>query len=269
LRGLHGAAVAPDRTHITCCSKEMDVPSKKRKKSAGGASLKPFYVVLGVLALGGVGWIAYSLAGGKDQPAVAPIEIPGINEVATLVEKAKGVERGAADAKLQVMVFSDFTCPACQGFSTRIEPMLRQDFIDNGKVRFVYHDFPLDMNPERGGQHRWGFIAARAARCAVDDDKFWEYHDVLFGRQTEWAYSMNTPTKELESYASQIGMDGKKFSDCLKSDKYADVVTANRLLGENLNVGSTPTIFIGSRSLGDWRNYEDVKQAIRQGLGES
>lgn len=245
------------------------MPSKKRKKSAAGSSLKPFYVVLGVLALGGVGWIAYSLADGKDEAVVAPIEIPGIEDVSTLVAKAKGVERGPADAKLQVMVFSDFTCPACQGFSTRIEPMLRQEFIDSGKIRFVYHDFPLDMNPDRGGEHRWGFIAARAARCALDEDKFWEYHDVLFGRQAEWAYSRTMPTKELVGYATQLGMNGKTFSDCLNSDKYADIVTANRLLGENLNVGSTPTIFVGSRSLGDWRNYEDVKNAIRQGLGES
>src|SRR5690606_28880923 len=136
------------------------------------------------------------------------------------------------------------------------------NYVERGLVRLTYYDFPLGG----AGQHRHSFIAARAGRCAEDQGRFWEYHDVLFGRQTEWSFARTAPVDQLTQYAEYVGLDRARFSECLNSDRHADVVTANRLLGEQLGVGATPTIFIGQRSFPEWSNYQAMSQAIEREL---
>lgn len=237
---------------------------KNRVQSSSGPDLKVFYGLLALVAVVGIGWIGYSVVNqGGGSAAVAPIELSGISNTDSLLAQARGVTVGSPDAPVQVMVFSDFTCPGCRAFTGLVEPQIKQTFVNNNQVRFTYYDFPLGGT----GGHRHGFIAARAARCAGDQDRFWEYHDVLFGRQTEWSYSVEVPLDLLADYAGMLELDEGAFRSCLNSDRYADIVTANRILGERLNVGSTPTVFIGSRSTPDPFTWEAVKAAIEAELG--
>src|SRR5690606_8784396 len=120
----------------------------------------------------------------------------------------------------QVVVFSDFMCPYCGQFTLQVERLLKENYAQTGKIHYVYYDFPL------GGAHRHSFLAARAARCAGDQGKFWEYHDYLFGQQSEWSYKRNPPVGEFEDYAEALGLDRAAFSECLRSDRHADVVSA-------------------------------------------
>ncbi|MGH7504056.1 MAG: DsbA family protein [Longimicrobiales bacterium] len=241
----------------------VPVAQNRRQKPAKGPNLKPFYTALVVVAAAGIGWIAYSYATGGGRAAVAPIELTGMDDPQALVSAARGVTAGQGDAPVQVLIFSDFTCPACRSFTTAIEPLLKQKYVQQGLAKFVYYDYPI------GGQgaHRHGFLAARAARCAEEQGKFWEYHDVLFGRQPEWALSRTPPTEEMIEYAGLIqGLNADGFEQCLLSDRHAELVTANRLLGDELGVGATPTIFIGQRSFPQWSNWEAMQAAIESQL---
>ncbi|MGH7502617.1 MAG: DsbA family protein [Longimicrobiales bacterium] len=230
------------------------------KNNGNGPNLKVLYGILGLVALLGGGWIVYSVKGGG-AAAIEPIELADVASSQELLAMATGIAAGA-ESGVQVLVFSDFTCPACQGWAGFIEPQLKAEYISTNRIKYVYYDFPLG-----GTDHPWGFIAARAARCANDQDKFWEYHDVLFARQNEWAISRTPPIDQLVDYGELINLGMNAFESCVRSDEHADVVTANRMLGDRLGVGATPTIFIGSRSIPDWRNYDEVKKAIEAELG--
>lgn len=236
----------------------------KRNATGGSSNLRVFYAILAILAVGGGGWITYSVVTRGGGAALEPVELTGIDNPQALLAQAQGVSVGPATARVQVLVFSDFTCPACRSFTGVVEPQLKAEFVETGKVRFVYYDFPLG-----GPAHVHGFLAARAARCAQDQDKFWEYHDLLFARQAEWAQARRPPVGELVDYAELLSLDTRAFESCVQSDRHADVVTANRVLGERLGVPATPTVFIGSRSLTDWYDYGAVRAAIQRELGES
>jgi len=242
------------------------VPSKSKAKARRGAEspIKPFYWLLGIIGLAGVGLIAFTVLKGG-QAASEPVELPpeAVKNLNDLVQTAKGVKKGPDNAPVRLLIFSDFSCPACMNFTTRIEPSLRKDFIDTGKIQFVYYDFPLG-GP---GEHKWGFLAARAARCAGDQDKYWEYHDTLFGRQSDWMFERATPTKKLTDYAVTVGVDAGAFKSCLNSDKYADVVTANKELGNQLGVGATPTLYMNQRQVAEWGDYQLLKARIERELG--
>lgn len=236
---------------------------RHQRRPATGSNLKPFYITLAVLAAGGIGWMVYSVAGGGQRAALEAVELTGLEDPEALIAAAKGETLGESDAKARVLVFSDFTCPACKGWATGVEPRLKEEFVETGQARIEYYDFPLGGT----GQHKHGFIAARAGRCAADQDRFWDYHDVLFARQSEWSYSSSPPLDQFVDYAAQIQMDEATFESCLESDRHADVVTANRMLGNNLGVNATPTVFIGNRSLPDWRDYEGARAAVQRQLG--
>jgi len=235
-----------------------------KKTAPQGPNLKLFYSFLALVGVIGIGWIGYSVANRNSAVAVSPIVLTGIENADSLIAQAQGVSAGDLESNVRVFVFSDFTCPACRAFTGVIEPQLKAAFVDTKKIKFTYYDFPLG-----GGEHRHGFVAARAARCAADQSKFWEYHDVLFGRQEEWAYSANTPLDSFEEFAGLLNMDTKAFNSCLRSDKYADVVTANRILGERLGVGGTPTLFLNGRSVPNWQDFEAIKTAIEFESGTS
>ena len=91
--------------------------------------------------------------------------------------------------------------------------------------------------------HPHAFFAARAARCGGDQGRFWEYHDALFQNQGSWSSSAN-PANQFEAYAANLGLDKGAFGSCLHSDRFADVVTANMRLGQELGVPGTPTIMV-------------------------
>lgn len=240
---------------------------KGQTTQSGSGGLRAFYVALGVIALAGVGWIAYSMTGaGTSEPVVAATPITGLDDPQALIAAAQGIEVGETDAPVRVLVFSDFTCPACRSFNLGVEPQLKSELVAEGKVRYTYHDYPLDLQAAGAGAHRYGFLAARAARCANDQDKFWEFHDVLFARQQEWTYERGVPTERFVEYAGAVGMDAEAFRSCLASDAHADVVTANRMLGDNLGVQGTPTVYVAGRVLPQWNSYEALKAAVESAL---
>ena len=235
--------------------------------------LKAFSWVLGataVVAVGALGWSALSggLRSAATQPVVSIVEGEW-EDLGTLVEMATGVERGDPNAPITILEFGDFQCPACQQFATFVKPQLDLAYVEQGLARFVFHDYPIVSG------HRHAFLAARGARCALDQGEqyFWPFHDQLFSHQSTWALSQNAPMNAFEDYAATVGLDVGDFASCLDSDRFADVVSGNMRLGIELGVSGTPTVFV-SRGGGmgvrvnRWNEFDAFKTVIDRLLEE-
>jgi protein-disulfide isomerase len=235
---------------------------KKKASAAQTSGMKNFYILLAVVAVIGIGAIVYVARSGDADMATAPVDMAQIADATELMERARGVSVGEESAPVQMLVFSDYQCPGCAHWANSIEPMLKNEFVATGVVRLTYFDFPL------GGNFRHSFVASRAARCAGDQDRFWEYHDRLMQQQQAWSFSQSTPTGQFLQYGQDLGLDQRQFESCLRSDAHAETVTANRMLGETLGVGGTPTIFLNGRRLGnEWNDYNRVRSAVQAASG--
>lgn len=229
--------------------------------SGGQGGTKIFYVVLAVVAIVGVGALGYAMRGGS--AVTEPVELTGIENVRDLVARAKPIEVGDPSAPARMVVFSDFQCPFCGQFALQMKPRLIENLVETGKLHIAFYDFPL------GGGHRHSFTAARASRCAGDQGMYWEYHDLLYGQQSRWSPKPSTPLADFEEYAEMVGLDKAAFSSCLRSDRHAEEVTANRMLGEQLGVNGTPTVILNNRRIpGNMTlNYEAIAELIEGEAG--
>ena len=217
--------------------------------------MKRFYILLGVVAVVGVVVVAVALRGG----GTATVELVDLGEITDeeLVGLAQGAVYGDPDAPITILEFADYQCSHCGTFALSVKPLLETEYLQTGRAKLVLHDFPTGMFPH-------SVLAARAARCAGDQDRYFDYHDQLFRTQMDW-YSMPSATDHFKQLADDIGLDAGEFRGCLDSDRHADVVTANRALGERLGVTGTPSIFVHDgetmRYAGGFQ-YGDVVQAL-------
>lgn len=236
----------------------------RRNKPAASkkGGLRPFYLALAVVAVVGIAALAYAVKAGGGEAVLEPIPVEGLDDPRTLVAKAEGMAVGDPSAPAKMLIFNDFQCPACMSFATQVTPFLKSELVDAGKLHLVYHDFPLVRI------HPHAFIAARAARCAGEQGRYWEYYSVLFGQQERWSSRTRAPLSDFEEYATQAGLDREAFGECLRSDRYADVVTANMRLGEQLGVDGTPALILNGRRVRDWRSYSDLKRLIEGEAGD-
>ena len=199
-----------------------------------------FYYVLGVVAVIGVGIVAWSVGSqAMATAATQPVDVPGLDNMTTLVKMAEGVTVGESSAPITILEFADYSCPACGQFALTTKPQVEQQYVKTGKAKLTYYDFPLTSI------HPHSFLAARAARCAGDQGKFWDYQNTLFRHQAEWA-TKNSVNGDLRNFAEQTGLDVDAFESCLNSDAHADVVSANMRLGDELGINATPTIMVGT-----------------------
>ena len=141
--------------------------------------------------------------------------------------------KGSPAALVTVIEYGDFQCPSCAAFTTQQEAAIDQRYVETGKVRFIYHDFPLP-------QHNNAVNAAAAARAAGEQGKFWQMHDLLFARQRTWSTSSNIKPL-LVSYAEAIGLDRQAFEQALTSEKFVAPLEAARQESGRRGVQATPT----------------------------
>jgi protein-disulfide isomerase len=240
--------------------------NRERKKYGSGEGavgprneMTKFYWILGAVAILGIGIVGYSVGSKAMADTVSePIEMAGLEDPTKLMEVARGITKGDANAPFTIIEFADFQCPACGQFFAQVKPLIESEFVATGKAKFVYYDFPLTS------VHPNAFLAARAGHCAEDQQKFWEFHDVMYRNQNRWAGAPN-PTGNFEDYAKDLGLDASAFNACLESDKHADVVTANMELGNQLQVPGTPTILV-TQGKGVGRKVESSIEGIRTAI---
>ncbi|MBU3758466.1 MAG: DsbA family protein [Candidatus Omnitrophica bacterium] len=148
--------------------------------------------------------------------------------------------KGPAGAPVEILEYSDFQCPACQRAQAVLQSL---DAKYPGQIRFVYRHFPL-------AGHVWSGIAHQAAECAASQNRFWDYHDVLFKNQTLWSAPQN-PSDSLLRYARDLGLNLDAFGACLADETVRGRVQADKQTGVDAQVNSTPTFFInGERVAG-------------------
>jgi protein-disulfide isomerase len=197
----------------------------------------------------------------KDSKTPTTTNLPTNNDVAPVKDIAPigALDRtlGDPNAKVTLVMYEDFQCPYCGAISgllsadnsliqslkqrdptwTPFIPEIINNYVQNGKVLFVYRDFPLSfLGPE-------SIRSAEAARCAGDQGKFWEYHDYLFGHQNgegKGAFS----DLNLKSFAKNLGLDTATFDKCLDESKYAKAVVDSEAEGTTAGITGTPKGFI-------------------------
>ena len=147
---------------------------------------------------------------------------------------------GDAKAAITLVEYSDFECPVCRNLHDVLRGMLPNYA---GKVRLVFKDFPLEQ------LHPWARTAAIAGRCAYQQDPqaFWKMYDFIYDNQ-EIISAANAWTKMID-YAGQSGLDADAFKACMAGPEAGAAVNASRANGEQLDVNSTPTVFVNGRRL--------------------
>ncbi len=164
--------------------------------------------------------------------------------------------RGAANAKVGIVEYSDFQCPFCQRAYESMEAVMK-DYGD--KARFVFKNFPLTSI------HPWAEEAALASECALQQggDQFWAAYTFMFSKQGELSKE-NVKDKVAEAGG---GIDATKLRDCVEGKKAMDAVKADMAEATTLGVNSTPTFFVNGRRTSGAPSPEDFKKLIDQELG--
>lgn len=140
---------------------------------------------------------------------------------------------GTRAAPLTLIEFSDYQCPFCRQFFETTLPTLKKEYVEGGKLRYVFRDFPIDQ------LHPHARKAAEAARCAGEQGKYWEMHDVLFQNQEA------LEPQHLKIYAERLGLDGQAFHVCLEGGKYRTLVQQSYQEGLSAGVRGTPSFLLG------------------------
>ena len=212
--------------------------------------MRRFYALLAGVALVGGGVMWY---GARRKPAPPPT-VPAA--VAPAADGFRGYTLGAATAPVEVTEYSDFECPFCASFATVQMPVIREQLIGPGKVRWRFRDFPLPS-------HRYSRYAALAGQCAGEQGKFWEMHNRLF-EQHQWAQTGDNPRALFRDYARAAGVDLDKYDACMDSQRYAGRIEASVQEGEAAGVRGTPSFYVNGRPFG--RATSDDFKAIADSL---
>ena len=158
-------------------------------------------------------------------------------------------------APVTIIEFSDYECPFCGKYFQQTYPQIVKEYVDTGKVKIVFRDFPLSFhaNAQKAGE---------AAECAGEQRKYWEMHDKLFKNQN--ALEINS----LKRYAKELGLNTKTFDDCLDSGKMASEVQKDFEDGQDAGVSGTPAFFINGIPLTGAQPFEAFKQIIEQEINK-
>ncbi|NTU80554.1 MAG: DsbA family protein [Chloroflexales bacterium] len=203
------------------------VAAKKRNP------LVPFYWGVGAIVVLGAAFLITYFVRSNQSPSIVPVNAP-------VGQTAEGFwYKGSPDAKVTVIEYGDYQCPTCAYYEKNLGPIITRDYIETGKVQFIYHEFPLD-----GHQH--SVPSAEAARCAGDQSKFWEMHDMLFANQSQWA-TLNNVSNVFSGYAGQIGLNRGDFDACMSAGTHRAAVTAAAQDSIAKGITGTPTFNVNGQ----------------------
>lgn len=225
--------------------------------AAATGGMKGFYTLLGAAAVIGAGVIVFL----KFQKPALSIPANPVIQVAD-TSGFRGYFLGSDSAPLEVTEYADYQCPACQQWATVQFPTIKERLIATGRVRWRYRDFPLDMHPHAR-------IAAHAAACASEQDKYWEMNEKIYSWEGNWPAKSN-PIGVFNDDARAVGLDMPKYQACMESGRYAGRMRASYLEGVSAGVGSTPTFMINGRLYpGQGSVHYDMLKAMLDSLAGS
>ncbi len=225
---------------LTRTQRREKIKRQKQMQSVG-------IMILGVLIIVG-GIVIASFA----KPSVSASKIEANYEM------ANGNGLGDPNAPVVLEVYSNFLCSHCLNFALEKEAMLIDEYVTTGKVYFVYRPFNSTPLDEAG-------VAAQAAYCAGDENKFWEMHDIIFSN-----YNTGYTNKRLASMADKIGLNVSQFNECLTSGKYESQIESDFQKGVDAGISGTPSFTINGvfKIEGD-QAYSVFQQQIELALQEA
>lgn len=188
-----------------------------------------------------------SAGGGAPNP-------PGFQEITSNIPIDGAPFLGSNQAKVTMIEFSDFQCPFCGSFFTGAFPELKAKYIDTGKVKLVYKQFPLTQI------HNNAEVAAEASLCAQEQNKFWPYHDKLFENQS------NLDKASLKKYAVDLGLNTSQFNSCLDSGQYRSKVQNDLQDGTKIGIQGTPSFVINGTLIPGAYPASEFEKVIDQKL---
>lgn len=228
---------------------------KSSKKPAG--SNRAFYLVIAVIAIGGIAALTYASTRDKGIVNASPVDTT-LPKVAS-----QGYVMGNPAAPVEITEFGDFECPACGRFAVLSEPDVRKNYVQTGKVRWRFIDYPLSG-------HRNTWQASRAAACADEQGKFWEFHDLLYQTQDRWnGEATDNPDKVMKDYARGLGLNASQFDQCIDSKKYQSKIQAHLSIAEQRKIMQTPTFIIGDQQVAAALPYDELAKYINTALAKA
>jgi protein-disulfide isomerase len=177
------------------------------------------------------------------------------SQLLTELDQVEGTNvKGNKEGADIVIEFADFQCPACAGFARVLS-----QFVEENKesVKFVMKHFPL------ASIHKNAMNSSYAAEAASKQGKFWEMHDMLYARQTEWS-EIDNAEEVFKDYAKELELDVEKFGNDFLSKEVRDAVRADLTLALNLGLDSTPTIFINGKKYVGPATVADLNSALEK-----
>ena len=161
---------------------------------------------------------------------------------------------GPNDAAVTITEYASMTCPHCAAFNEQVFPKIKKEYIDTGKVRYIFREFPLDIKAAAGSM---------LSRCIAKDDapKYFAVTDMLFRQQNDWV--MKNTTETLTRIGKQAGLTQQQVETCLKDQALLDKIAADQKYASDvLKVDSTPTFFINGEKIKGEASFEEFAKKI-------
>jgi protein-disulfide isomerase len=162
---------------------------------------------------------------------------------------------GPANAPVTITEFASMTCPHCAAFNADVFPKIKSTYIDTGKIRYIFREFPLDIKAAAGSM---------LARCIAKDDagKYFAVIDMLFKQQGDWV--MKNTTETLTRIGKQAGLSQEQVEACLKDQALLDKIAADQKYAVDvLKVNSTPTFFINGEVIKGEASFDEFDKKIK------
>ena len=237
---------------------------------AAPMKLRTFYIVFGVIVLVGIAVAAYISLGGTKAATPSTTGPTGTMPATRTSNVPTGKTDdgryfvGKADAPITVVEYADYQCPGCGFYATNLEAPFEKEFVDTGKVRLIFHDFPLPM-------HANAISAAVAARCAGAQSPaaYWQMHDMLYTNQRQWSVlTTSDVNNQFASYANQLSLDEPTYAKCLSDSAVTDVVLANQKASNALGLPGTPSFAVNGVVVdaSDAKTLQDIDVKVRAAI---
>jgi protein-disulfide isomerase len=199
-------------------------------------------------------------AGGETVAPAATAAMPG-DSTALRTAADLGRIAGSPSAKVWMIIASDFQCPYCKMWHDQTYEALRREYVDAGKIRMAYLNFPLEMHVQAGP-------SAEAAMCASAQGKFWEYHTALFRSAEQWG-KPGDQSATYDSLATALGLDAAKFRSCTRSHVMQALIEADRDRMATRGVASTPSFFVGNQQVEGAQPLDVFRKVVDAALAQA
>ena len=170
---------------------------------------------------------------------------------------------GDKNAPITLIEWSDYECPFCKRHFTQTLPLLKEKYIDTGKLKLVFRDFPLQFHDPLATQQA---MAAECVREQSNDEVYFAYHDLIF--QTTKSNGQGMKKEQLYGLAEDVGVDKAKFTNCLDSEKYKNEVLKDISDGQSIGINGTPGFLLNGQLISGALPFAEFEKIIEKALAD-